>query len=440
MVPYDAPLWIVLPWLFVLGTVIGSFLNVCIHRIPLKNSFWASLRGLGNPPSRCPRCFHRIQIRDNIPVLGWIKLGGKCRACRNPISARYPLIEFFNGLLFVLVYWLEVPSGFGANMTQSVLSTSFGPQVNPAADWLSPMMIVNLRFVYHMILLEALLVASFIDFDLTIIPDGVTLPTMFVGVVGAFAIGQVYLVPLWFQEPSVMRSVELLLPSGMQGFLDGPRIPRWIANWPHLHGLLVSLAGLVVGGGIVWVVRVIGHHVLRQEAMGFGDVVLMAMIGSFLGWQPTVIVFFMAPVLALGFVVVSSVVRRFHEIPYGPYLSLATLLVIVGWKQVWGVSERIFSMGVLLIPMAILMAVMLFATLMVVQGIKRLLGIAPVGDDELLEEWTSADQLSFFAGEHFDRQQGLWPSEDWPGNASGTGTADVERWKAGTSDSQQQGW
>ena len=78
MTPYDLPGWIVLLWLFVLGATIGSFLNVCIYRIPQHERFLDQIRGLWSPPSRCPRCGTRIQMRDNIPIFGWLRLRGRC--------------------------------------------------------------------------------------------------------------------------------------------------------------------------------------------------------------------------------------------------------------------------------------------------------------------------------------------------------------------------
>lgn len=433
MILYDLPLGIVLAYLFVFGTVAGSFLNVCIYRLPQRDTFWGSLRGLWSPPSRCPQCFRRISVRDNIPVIGWLKLRGRCRFCRAKISMRYPLIEFFNGLLFVVVYWLEVPSGWGTSIADSCVHISrLSPQGIVDSVWLSPIAVVHWRYAYHMVLLEALVVATFIDFDLKIIPDGVTVPGTIVGVLGGLLVGQVYLVPLWFQEPSVVHSLRAILPEWLSGLLSDRYLPGWFEHWPHAHGLAVSLAGLVIGGGVVWTVRVIGRWVLRQEAMGFGDVTLMAMIGSFLGWQPTLVIFFVAPVCALLVVLVSWAFRRQRVIPYGPYLSLATLIVILGWQKIWTVAERVFSLGPVLVFLALFMAGMLVVSLFVLQGVKRLLGI-PLYPPEWVEEWTSADQLTFFQGENVDVYQGRWRASDWPGLPAGRGSLHEDRWRRETS-------
>jgi leader peptidase (prepilin peptidase) / N-methyltransferase len=439
MTLYELP---VLVFLFALGACLGSFLNVCIYRIPQHESLGASLKGLWGPASYCPRCSTPIRWFDNIPIFGWLRLGGRCRSCRGRISIRYPLIELFNGLLFVVVYRFEVPPWiYHFRLEDSGLYSELWRQSLTAPDWLPPWALLHLRYAYHMVLLQALLVATFIDIDLKIIPDGVTLPAMAFGAVLG-ATGLVYLVPVWFQDPAELRSLQIITPEWMHGLMAGDRYPDWIFEYPRLHGLAVSLAGLVVGGGVIWAVRLIGHWVLKQEAMGFGDVVLMAMIGSFLGWQPTLIVFFLAPVCALAVVLVGLFFRRSREIPYGPYLSLATLIVILGWSTIWPPAQRIFQLGPLLLFPAIFMTVGLFASLQLIQAFKRAIGISldPPLEDEWIEEWTSADQLTHFVGENVDSHQGRWRIEEWPGAAAGRGTAGDQNWRRGQANAWQQGW
>lgn len=436
MTLFDIPGWILLVWLFVLGTVIGSFLNVCIYRIPRHESLWDQLRGIGYPPSRCPRCLTPILLRDNIPIVGWLLLGGRCRNCRLRISPRYPLIELFNGVLFALVYWYEVPFGFAARFTDTPLHTSFGPHTMG----MSPVAVLHWRYAYHMILIEAMLVASFIDFDEMLIPDASTLPAMLMGLVIGTAVPQVHLVPVWFSGPALIHSYLILLPpawrswfgDGMPGLSSGIEVPAWIAEWPHLHGFLVSLTGLLVGGGIVWGVRIIGSSILRREAMGFGDVILVAMIGSFLGWQATVFAFFIAPAFALVVVLFSLMFGFRRVIPYGPYLSLGALAMILGWSHFWPSAERLFQMGPFVPVMGVVMTILLAACLLLTQGIKWVLGIPLVPDDQDEIPWTSADTLTYLACENRDAQQGQWRREGWPGTAAGRGTRYEEAWRRGS--------
>ncbi|MEX0718895.1 MAG: prepilin peptidase [Planctomycetaceae bacterium] len=425
MIPFDLPAWIVLPWLFLLGATLGSFLNVCIHRFPPQPTLRRQLRAIWWPPSHCPGCGQRILLRDNLPVVGWLMLRGKCRFCRRRIAFRYPLVEALNGLLFVAVYWVQVvavapygplPEGIAWNM----------PHLIDAAGW-SHEAFLNWRYLYHMLLLEALVAATFIDLEHWIIPDGATLPAMAVGVLGGFLLGPVHLFPVWFQDPLLLAPFEAALPGVLGGLIGAARIPAWIIEHPHWHGLAASIAGIVVGGGMVWGVRIVGGWVLKKEAMGFGDVILLAMIGGFFGWQGAVIVFFVAPVAALAVVIASFAFRRAKELPYGPYLSLAAFAVVIAWPSFWRQTERIFSLGPLLPILGAFMLALLVASLLLIRGVKRLFGWT---DDEWQPDWTSADQLSYQAGERADADQGRWREKNrWPGIDAAQGTSRWRRWR-----------
>lgn len=109
----------------------------------------------------------------------------------------------------------------------------------------------------------------------------------------------------------------------------------WFGNHPHWHSFFVSLAGWITGGAAVWSVRIVGRIALGKEAMGFGDVTLLAMIGSFVGWQPVLAIFFVAPVFAVVLGIAQWVARGQNLVPYGPFLCLATLLVLFTWKPLW---------------------------------------------------------------------------------------------------------
>ena len=228
-----------------LGTVVGSFLNVCIYRIPWQKSvIW--------PSSTCPHCLEAIRAHDNIPIISWIALRGECRGCGEPISMRYPLVEALVGLLFLGAYvsdvlYLPARAGLGAGTGDS---TGLG----------------SLPCVF----LALLVAATFIDYDLMIIPDQITVTGMIVGI----GMGTVW-----------------------------PEVRPAPGSWPaitHLQGLWVGLEGLLVGAGLTQFVRKSASFALRREAMGFGDVTLMGMIGAFMGWQAAVLTFFLAPFLGLA--------------------------------------------------------------------------------------------------------------------------------------------
>jgi len=432
---FGLPMWLCLSYLFVLGTVVGSFLNVCIYRIPTKEGFWESLYAVIYPKSRCPRCRNAIPPWANVPILGWLMLRGRCFHCKGRISPRYPAIEFLNGSLWAMVYWMEVPAGFGVSIIDSAAHGPFGPTGDPGSWWFSPVAIVHWRYFYHMVLIEALLVASFIDLDLWIIPDGCTLPAIAVGFLGAGAVGHVYLTPVWHQNMRFARELRFWLDRSSSElsdwiFIDGS-LPDWIGLSPHLHGLAVSLAGFLIAGGVVWLVRIVGHWALGREAMGFGDVVLMAMVGSFLGWQAGVVIFFMAPMFALLVVGLTFIVRRQRELPFGPYLSLASLVVILFWKQIWTSVEPIFGSGPLLILSAVIMTVAFAIIMRMIRLLFDFLGISSDDDDDFPGDWNSGDHLFYYSSESVDPHQGSWRNHDWPGSDSSHGWSQYDTWRNG---------
>jgi leader peptidase (prepilin peptidase)/N-methyltransferase len=291
------------PWLivlgmgvFIVGTVVGSFLNVCIYRIPWEKSVvW--------PGSRCPKCWNPIAARDNVPVLGWLALRGECRTCGAPISIRYPLIELLVGLLFLAAYYVDVVLGPRG---------AYGYEIG----W--PLLTLG----YHAILIALLVAATFIDYDLFIIPDMITVT----GMVAGIALGTIF--PQVRPEPA---------------FATAPA-----------RGFLVGMIGLVVGAGLTQFVRVAGSAVLRREAMGFGDVTLMGMIGAFLGWRAAVLTFFAGAFfgLAHAFWKLIVYVKKWaggqklstadRELPFGPYLSMGAVSLVLSWHWLWPAWARDF--------------------------------------------------------------------------------------------------
>jgi leader peptidase (prepilin peptidase)/N-methyltransferase len=418
------PFWLLAIFLFAFGAVCGSFLNVCIHRFPDESGIWQSLKAIAWPPSRCPRCRTHIRWHDNIPLVGWLVLRGRCRDCKMWISPRYPAVELLNGLLFVLLYWMEIPHGFSPQ--ESCLFTADGPEAHPGLGMMSAGAMYNLRYLFHLVLIESLVIASFIDMKLRIIPDACTLPALAVAIVAHFVVGRLHLVPVWMEEPLILQELTQIFP--WLGSPAATRVPAWIDAHPHWHGLAVSVAGLVVGGGVTFLVRVIGRWILKKEAMGDGDVVLMAVIGAFLGWQASLLVFAIAPACALVVVAAQRLWRSQSVIPYGPYLSLATLVVLLNWQTLWQRTAQYFLAGRALLVVGVVMMGSFAALLYLMQLGKRAVGIADAGDgsDRI---WGAADQNQFFAGEHFDRHQGNWRRDNWRGASSGTGTLHYERWR-----------
>lgn len=217
-------------------------------------------------------------------------------------------------LLFGILYWAE--------HVARVLDTD---EVQPS--WLGR----KVRLYYHLVLLSLLIVATAIDFDCYMIPDRITFPGMLVGLLGAVAFGDLQLCHLWVDW-------SIAIPQ-----LRGPMIPAWYAPHPHWHGLAWSSAGLITGGGLTWLARAVSSRVMGQEAMGFGDVTLMAMIGSFLGWQAVVLVFLLAPLAGLSVGILIKMITGKTYLPYGPWLSIAAVCVLFRWSWLWGQTRVIFS-------------------------------------------------------------------------------------------------
>jgi leader peptidase (prepilin peptidase)/N-methyltransferase len=245
-------------FVFFFGAIVGSFLNVCIYRLPLGKS-------IVTPPSSCPKCGKRIKWYDNIPIFGWLMLGGKCRFCKNPISIRYPLIELLTGLLSLatLIYL--------GSITAYLLIFCF---------FIAPMIVV-----------------TFIDLDYQLIPDIITVPGTIIG------------------------------------FLIH------IALFPDMlsYKIFNSVAGIVVGGGFLFVVGWLFLIIKKQEGLGGGDVKLMAMIGAFFGWKAalfTIIVSaLIGSVVGVTYILISKKDMQL-AIPFGPFIVAAAFLYFFFGQQI----------------------------------------------------------------------------------------------------------
>lgn len=258
-------------WLFLFGLVVGSFLNVCIWRIPRG---WT----IGRPRrSVCPRCGASLRWYDNVPLLSFVVLRGRCRYCGGPVSWRYPAIELLTALTFPLIYFRQGAQG-GADV--GVL-------------------------LVMMLVVALLIVASAVDLEFLIIPDEVTVFGLLGGLVAGFLLPQLHVGPASYQTYE-----------GLTGIL-------------RLDGLIASAIGAVGGGGMVLAFAIFGTVIFQQEALGFGDVKLMAMVGAFFGWKVVLVAFFLAPFVGLLYGIPLLLAKGEHIMPYGPFLSLAAGLTLI---------------------------------------------------------------------------------------------------------------
>lgn len=234
-------MWILI---FVVGAALGSFLNVVIYRLPRGES-------LLYPPSRCPKCGHKIEFYDNIPILSYILLRGKCRYCGAKISLRYPIVEGLTAILLTFLY------------------LKFG---------------ISIAFFKFSLLLLLLMVLSFIDLDLMILPNKITIPGIFTGI--------------------LLSIPEEFFVNSLIGAISG------------------YLAGLVLYYG--------GAFVFRKDAFGGGDVKLLSLIGAFMGIKGLLLSLFLGSIA--GSIVGVSLKKK--RVPFGPFLAIGALIAIFYGKNI----------------------------------------------------------------------------------------------------------
>ena len=279
---------------FVLGLLVGSFLNVVIHRVPVMlERTWRreALAASGSDPvpedppydlirprSACPACKAPITALQNIPVVSWLVLKGRCASCRAPISARYPVVEILTALLSGVVAW---QFGFGWTTAAALVLTWF------------------------------LIALAFIDMDTQLLPDSLTLPLLWMGLL-----------------------VGLLLPQ-----VDGARLPVDLRS---------AVIGAIAGYLSLWSVYQLFKLLTRKDGMGFGDFKLLAALGAWLGWQMLLPIIIAAA--GVGAVVgIASILLRRHKagIPmaFGPYLAAAGWLMLVFGPQLVDSYLGLYSPG-----------------------------------------------------------------------------------------------
>jgi leader peptidase (prepilin peptidase)/N-methyltransferase len=247
---------------FIFGSVVGSFLNVCIYRMPLgKSVVW--------PHSHCPKCEKKIPWYDNIPFIGYLFLRGRCRFCKERISLRYLVVELLTALAFVVLY------------------NHYG---------------LKYEFFIYAIFISSLIIASFVDIKHRIIPDEISIGGMIVGFLLS-AIKGFNLEPFSYNAKPMLDSFLGIIMGGGIIYLTGflfDLVYFKLLKRPPIQG--------------------------ETESMGGGDVKLLAMIGAFLGWQAALLTFFIAPFFGMIIGITNLIVKKEHLIPYGPFLSLAALV------------------------------------------------------------------------------------------------------------------
>ncbi len=357
---FDPRIWSHVPFhfwtvtFFVFGAIVGSFLNVCIHRMPLGQS-------IVSPPSHCPHCNYSIPWYLNIPLVTWLYLQGKCANCRAPISVRYWLVELLTALVF-MVCWL-----------------GYGP-ISPGGA------------VIYAIFMAMLITATFIDFEHFIIPDEITFGGVFVGLIASFCVpalqnttssgqslaasfigalfgaGVVYAIlrlgklffgvrrvrfepaaRVYFTESAVVLpgeeiSYQDLLYRASDTIKLNASVVELCDRCYRNVSVRLSSTKLIIGeeeldpNTVAHLEVTTDELQLPREAMGLGDVKFMAMIGAFLGWQAIIFSLMFSSIIGSA-VGVGLILARKHEwssrLPYGPYIAVAAAMWVFGGAHLW---------------------------------------------------------------------------------------------------------
>lgn len=216
--------------------------------------------------------------------------------------------------LFVMFVW-----GFVAGRAQEI------PDVQPSEFG---------RFcqiLFQLALISLLVAVTITDIWDYIIPDHIIFVGIAIGLGGHLLSGELQIQHIWVDWNAEVEGI------------SGQYFPPWIDRYRHLHGLVVGLTGLFVGAGITWLVRFVSSSILGQQTMGLGDVTLMAMIGSFLGWQPVLFVFALAPLAGVLVSLIQRILGGKTYLAYGPFLALACFLVLMTWKYLWTPLRYVFG-------------------------------------------------------------------------------------------------
>jgi leader peptidase (prepilin peptidase)/N-methyltransferase len=371
-------------FLFAFGACVGSFLNVVVWRVPRGES-------IVFPGSHCPCCGRAIRWFDNIPLVSWLALGARCRDCKARISPRYILVEAAAACLvaglFLAYYVFRIRGGAGdfldtwpmflahaallcgllgcslidmdhwiiplevcwlvslvglAAATASPPPAGYLPRVSPTAGAMA--VAAGAGIVISLVLLHyGLLQRSFIDAeDRPRDPSDGSEPSEHppapVGVAFTKAHGvdprREMLREVAFLAPAILLAAaawhvtrgDSAAAEAWRRLCDGRTSP-WLAG--HLNALLASVLGYMVGGLWIWGVRVLGTLGFGKEAMGLGDVHLLAAVGAVCGWVVPSLAFFMAAMMALAWAMTVLVFRKQRELPYGPWLAAGTVVVMV---------------------------------------------------------------------------------------------------------------
>jgi leader peptidase (prepilin peptidase)/N-methyltransferase len=349
--------WIWVTAIFLLGAAVGSFLNACACRLPYEKSvLW--------PGSHCFRCLQPIRWYDNLPLVSYWVLRGRCRRCGQTFSARYFLVELFVGLAFAGLFYLEI--------FRNVMNV---PLLRPDhLGWQIEWGVIPLRawvlFGCHATLMSFLIVASLCDLEHLEIPLSVTVTGTLVGLALSTAFPWPYPEDRWAPTPLERHFHEKAglppqPPAGVQAWPVWQPLPSWLPAGSWRLGLVNGLAGAVAGSLMLRGVRFLFSVGRGIEGIGLGDADVMMMAGAFLGWQPVVIAFFLAVFPALVFGLAQIALKGNQTMPFGPSLAVGAMLALLLWPWLGAYFLLLFFqawvVGLLTAAGAVILLVLAFA-------------------------------------------------------------------------------
>jgi len=374
------PLWIWLVFIFALGCCVGSFLNVVIYRLPRDKS-------LIRPASACPACGEHIRFYDNIPLVSWLILRARCRYCKAPISARYFVIELLTGgvfvLLFVLYFVSEVrvfdinghkglsafwQGGWFVYLLHIILLSAL--IASSAIDlelWVIPVVICWFAAILGVLgsgvgvfVISRAQFSGFYPLPSAGPKTAALAAGALIGLVISLILVGTGLIkrsyetddeaeqaqegkteaeqaePTFNHRAEMLKEIVFLAPIvicsiGSYWIIKLTNAAWWagFASNPAVSGILGSLFGFFVGGGIIWATRILGTLGFGKEAMGLGDVHLMAAAGAIIGPLAVVAAFFVAPFFGLIWAGSQMFFKKIRQIPYGPFLSMGVFAVMI---------------------------------------------------------------------------------------------------------------
>lgn len=357
----NGPLVYVLIVLFIGGAMVGSFVNVVVARLPYEKSvLW--------PGSRCFNCLRPIPFFwENIPLVSYWLLGGRCRVCKAPFSMRYFLVELLVAVGFVALFYLEIVKNIHHipafnDSVQQIRFRLLTPESLPML-WF---------FLQHALLFTLLVAAAFCDLEDRTIPLGITLTGTVLGLIFAVALPwpwpsgvveampkpdpglRIQFIDWWMLGPNQLQK------SGLYPWPVWGPPPEWMPAGRPLLGLVTGVAGALAGTLMLRGVKLLFEKGLGKEALGLGDADMMMMAGAFLGWQPIVVAFLVGAMVSLVFAVPRLLTRGENTLPFGPGLAVGTLLTWLGWHWIAPYVQTLFFNGTFLAILGGLAAVVLF--------------------------------------------------------------------------------